>query len=273
MRDLIHDTAQQASMHECFMMKDMNKVVHKVRHMLVKAGGKSLSTSTMANIQHCNTLRSLWISFSFDVNNIRFSQFPNIMFLSLRGCVMERGLPESICELSSLRYLDISGSRITELPPKFWCPYSLQFLNASHSHLRTIHQDVTKLSNLCQLALPVNTSLALSKVHGLGNLSCLQKLSHFTLVRKNGGFRELKGMNQLRGTLSIRAIHTVRNKEEAAEARLADKKYIEELGLHWRINPRTCKPTPSENEVIESLRPYERIQRLKIHRFWGDKLA
>jgi len=75
-------------------------------------------------------------------------------------------------------------------------------------------------------------------------------LSYFTL-RKNGGFQELKGMNQLRGTLCIRSIHTVKSKEEAAEARLVDKKYLKELNLHWRINPDTWTLRPGENEVIE----------------------
>ena len=182
------------------------------------------------------------------------------------------GLHESICELSSLRYLDISHSHIKELPAKFWCLYSLQVVDASCSLLGTIHQDVTKLINLCQLALPEKASLALSRIPGLGNLSCLRNLSYFTVVRKNGVFQELNGMNQLRGTLCIRSIHAVKSKEEAAEARLVDKKYLKELNLHWRINPDTWTLRPGENEVIEGLCPYERIEHLKVHHFWGNRL-
>ncbi|CAO2186857.1 unnamed protein product [Urochloa humidicola] len=269
MHDLIHGTAQQVSMHECFLMKDLNRVVHKLRHMSVEVDGKSLST--MEVIQHLNKLRSLRFGTKLDVEITWFSQLSNILFLSLRGCKLE-GLPESICELSSLRYLDISHSHVKELPERFWRLYSLQVVDANRSRLRTVHQDVIKLTNLRRLALPMKASMALSKVRGLGNLSCLRNLSYFTIVRKNRGFQELKGMNQLRGTLCIRSIHTVKSKEEAAEARLIDKKYLKELDLHWRINPDTLTLRPSENEVIDGLCPYERIERLKVHHFWGDRL-
>jgi len=268
MHDLIHGTAQQASMHECFLMKDLSKVVHKLRHMSVEVDGKSLST--MEGFQHLNKLRSLRFGTKLDVKITWFSQLSNILFLSLRGCKLE-DLPESICEVTSLRYLDISHSHVKDLPAKFWRLYSLQVVDASRSRLRTIHQDVIKLTNLRRLALPMKASLALSKVRGLGNLCCLRNLSYFTL-RKNGGFQELKGMNQLRGTLCIRSIHTVKSKEEAAEARLVDKKYLKELNLHWRINPDTWTLRPGENEVIEGLCPYERIEHLKVHHFWGDRL-
>jgi len=268
--DLIHDTAQQASMHECLLMTDLhNEVIHEWRHMSVEVDGEPLST--LEKILHLNKLRSLRFGAKLKVEMTWFSLLSNILFLSLRGCKLE-GLPESICELSSLRYLDISHSHIKELPAKFWCLYSLQVVDASCSLLGTIHQDVTKLINLRQLALPEKASLALSRIPGLGNLSCLRNLSYFTVVRKNGVFQELNGMNQLRGTLRIRSIGIVKSKEEAAEARLADKKYLKELDLQWRGCNEILKPIPCENEVIDGMFPHETIQHLKVDGFAGDRL-
>jgi len=268
--DLIHDTAQQASMHECLLMTDLhNEVIHEWRHMSVEVDGEPLST--LEKILHLNKLRSLRFGAKLKVEMTWFSLLSNILFLSLRGCKLE-GLPESICELSSLRYLDISHSHIKELPAKFWCLYSLQVVDASCSLLGTIHQDVTKLINLRQLALPEKASLALSRIPGLGNLSCLRNLSYFTVVRKNGVFQELNGMNQLRGTLCIKSIRAVNSMKEAAEARLVDKKHLKELDLHWGDGTRTWNPRPCENEVIDGLCPHETIQHLKVYSFGGDRL-
>jgi hypothetical protein len=92
------------------------------------------------------------------------------------------------------------------------------------------------------------------------------------LPRKNGVFQDLNGMNQLGGMLCIRSIHTVKSKEEAAEARLVDKKYLKQLDLHWPVGYGTWKPRPWENEVIDGMWPHETIQHLKVHGFGGDTL-
>lgn len=190
MHDLIHDTAQQASMHECLLMTDLrNEVIHEWRHMSVEVNGESLST--LENILHLNKLRSLRFGTKLKVEMTWFS--------------------------------------------------------------------------LHQLALPDKASKALSRVRGLGNLPRLGNLSYFTVVRKNGVFQGLNGMNQLGGMLCIRSIHTVKSKEEAAEARLVDKKYLKQLDLHWPVGYGTWKPRPWENEVIDGMWPHETIQHLKVH--------
>ncbi|RCV30165.1 hypothetical protein SETIT_6G072000v2 [Setaria italica] len=181
MHDLIHDTAQYVSIHECFSMKDLSGMTNKPRHMSIEVDGT--------------------FGTELDVEITWFSQLSNILFLSLKGCKL-KSLPQSICGLNSLRYLDISYSNINEVPSKFWCLNSLQVVVAFGSCLRTIRQDVTKLINLRQLALP----------------------------------------------------------EQAAEARLVDKKYLKEIELNWRTNPRVFEPTPRENEVIDGLCPHERIE-------------
>jgi Leucine-rich repeat (LRR) protein len=270
MHDLIHDTAQHVSMHECLLMTDLSYFGrHEFRHMSVEVDAESLNT--MKNIQHLNRLRSLRFGKFFSAEITWFSQLSNILFLSLKGCRLVK-LPESICELSSLRYLDISNSKVKELPEKFWCLYSLQVVDASHSCMETIHKDVTKLIKLRKLALPNKASIALSKLPGLGNLSCLRHLRYFTVGNQEGSIAELKAMNQLRGMLSIKSIHNVNSQEEASAARLVDKKCLKELNLIWRLNPRTSHLSPHENEVADGLRPIERIEGLKIHGFWRNRL-
>ncbi|KAJ1253476.1 hypothetical protein BS78_04G026200 [Paspalum vaginatum] len=273
MHDLIHDMAVSFSTDECLVMqgsRDQHKsrMQNTVRHMSIEAYCESLTR--MGDIQHLSKLHSLRFGIRFDAEITWFSQLSNIIFLSLEGCYLGK-LPESICELSSLRYLDISHSSVEELPKKVKCLYGLQFLDASHSKLRSIQQDVTKLINLRQLALPGEASQALSTMRGLGNLSCLQNLSVYTVVEdSNRGIGELKFMNQLNGSLCIRSLARLRSEEEAAKARLVEKQYLKELVLQWReifTNGFRCN---SENGVFEGLRPHSRIECLKIHGFFGD---
>ncbi|KAL6639776.1 hypothetical protein ACP70R_022598 [Stipagrostis hirtigluma subsp. patula] len=283
MHDLIHDMAQSVSMDECFLMQDLSHqnqrtMLRTIRHMSIGVDGESLSR--LRDIQHLNKLHSLRVGNLFNVEITWFNQLSNILFLSLKGCKL-RKLPESICELNSLRYLDISHSSVRELPEKLWCLYSLQILDASHSSLDTIHQDVTKLINLRHLALPGQASQALSRVSGLGNLSCLRNLTDFRVGKEKGrSIGELKSMNHLSGTLSIRSLCNVQITEEAAMARLFDKQHLKGLMLYWEewgmVSDKsgTVRQSKShDNEVVEGLRPHSNIERLNVHDFFGDSFA
>ncbi|CAL5004998.1 unnamed protein product [Urochloa decumbens] len=273
MHDLIHDMAVSFCTDECLVMQDLSnrnksRMKNTVRHMSIEVGGESLTR--MGDIQHLNKLHSLRFGTRVNAETTWFSQLSNILYLSLKGCELAK-LPEVICELSSLRYLDISHSTVQELPKKFWCLHSLQVLDASCSSLKSIHQDITKLINLHQLALPVEASQAFSMVHGLGNLSCLRNLSEFRVAKDNRrAIGELKFMNQLSGTLCIRFLTNVGSKEEAVEARLVEKQYLKELVLQWR-QTLTDRLMPCENGVLEGLRPHSRIECLKVDGFGGDR--
>uniref|UniRef100_A0A0E0DNE2 NB-ARC domain-containing protein n=1 Tax=Oryza meridionalis TaxID=40149 RepID=A0A0E0DNE2_9ORYZ len=256
MHDLIHDMAQSISVDKCFLMQDLSyqnqrRMPHAVRHMSVEVDSESLSQTR--DIQYLNKLHSLKFGNIFMFEITWFNQLSNILFLSLKGCMLVR-LPDSIGELHSLRYLNISRSHVQELPEKFWCLYCLQVLDASSSSLEVISPDVTKLINLRRLALPMGCSPKLSEISGLGNISLLRNLIHFTVGTGNGRkVGELKGMNQLSGMLTISSIYNVKSKEEAAEARLIDKQYLQALVLQWRDQP-VPRVMNDDNGVAEELR-------------------
>jgi hypothetical protein len=235
--------------------------------MSIEVDGESLTR--MGDIQLLNKLPSLRFGIRFNVEITWFNQLSNVLFLSLKGCHLAK-LPESICELNSLRYLDVSQSCVQEIPSKFFCLYNLQVLDASRSSLKTIHQDVTKLINLRQLALPSEASQTLSRIRGLGNLCCLRNLREFRVATKKWrGIGELKFMNQLNGRLSIRNLSSVTSEEEAAKARLVEKQYLKELVLHYRQT--YADLARSDNGVLEGLRPHSRLECLKVSGFCGDR--
>ncbi|XP_062229739.1 disease resistance protein RGA2-like [Phragmites australis] len=278
MHDLIHDMAMSVSADECILMKDLSyqeqkRMPHTVRHMSVEVSGESMSR--MRDIQYLNKLHSLRFEKKLNVEIKWFNQLSNILYLSLKGCTLVK-LPESIYDLTSLRYLDISGSCVLELPEKFWCLYSLQFFDAPRSYLRRFHQDITKPMSLRHLVLPPTASKALSEIRGLGNLSCLRNLSEFRVGIENGRkIGELKFMNRLSGTLSIRSLRNVRSTEEAAEARLFDKQYLKELLLDWEDESTSGSGQlrRGDSGVVEGLRPNSRIESLKVHEFLGDRFS
>ncbi|KAB8098574.1 hypothetical protein EE612_027894 [Oryza sativa] len=275
MHDLIHDMAQSISVDKCFLMQDLSyqnqrRMPHAVRYMSVEVDSESLSQTR--DIQYLNKLHSLKFGTILMFEITWFNQLSNILFLSLKGCMLVR-LPDSIGELHSLRYLDISRSHVQELPEKLWCLYCLQVLDASSSSLEVISPDVTKLINLRRLAVPMGCSPKLSEISGLGNMSLLRNLIHFTVGIGNGRkISELKGMNQLSGTLTISSIYNVKSKEEAVEARLIDKQYLQALVLLWRDQP-VPRVMNDDNGVAEGLCPPSRIQRLNVDSFAGDSFS
>ncbi|KAF8677131.1 hypothetical protein HU200_046598 [Digitaria exilis] len=128
MHDLIHDMAVSFSTDECLVMQDLrnqnkSRMHDTVCHMSIEVDCESLTR--IGNILHLDKLHSLSFGFRFSVKFTWFSQLSNILFLSLKGCMLVK-LPESICELGSLRYLDISYSNIKDLPQKLCWLYSLQ---------------------------------------------------------------------------------------------------------------------------------------------------
>lgn len=274
MHDLICEMAQPVSVGECFLMQNFSyqnqrTTSHTVRHMSIESDSEAQSRLTnVTTLHHLNKLHSLRLGTRFVIEISWFSQLSNILFLSLKGCSLEK-LPEGICVLNHLRCLDISESSIQEVPNKIECLCSLQVLDASCSSLRTIPEGITKLVNLRCLSLPMEASMKLSKISGLGNLSSLRNLSYFKVGTVTGRrIGELKDMSLLGGTLHIMSLVNVQSREEAAEARLVDKQYLKVLILQWRGHI-SLHLKSDENYVLEGLHPPSGIECLMVRGFGG----
>ncbi|KAF5178494.1 Disease resistance protein rga2 [Thalictrum thalictroides] len=89
-----------------------------------------------------------------------------------------------------------------------------------------------RLKSLRHLELDGNYHLC-SMPPGIGNLTGLQTVSEFIVGPERGQMKELKNMNNIRGSLCIRQLEELSNPEEALEANLANKKYLDRLKLQW----------------------------------------
>lgn len=206
------------------------------------------------------------------------SQLPNDIFLGLKllrtldmsGTHIEE-VPGSIGKLESLRYLDISETPIKRLPESLDRLYCLQTLNLKACFgLIALPRGLGRLVNLCHLDLDILSQLK-SMPRGMGNLIKLQTLRAFLVGKNDGcGIGELKNMNEIRGSFCISRLENVSNAEEAKEAALSDKKYVDKLELRWHnCGNDDCHDT---TEILESLQPHFHLQELQLTSYGGSRL-
>lgn len=286
MHELMKDLAQFVSGEICFRLEDkLNdrnpcKVFEKARHSSYVRGKRDVFTKFEA----FNGLECLRTFLPLDpvgetgvgylANKVLSDLLPNLRclrVLSFNGYRITE-LPDSIGTLRHLRYLDLSHTAIKCLPESASTLYNLQALILLQCH--SLSKLPTKMGNLTNLRHLCISETRLKKMPlQMHRLISLQTLSHF-VVGKNGGsgIGDLRNMLHLQGKLLITGLQNVVSFGDAAEAKLKEKKGLDELVLQWnnnfdvltndrveeevfdRINVRGNKMTrfPSFREVIEA---------------------
>ncbi|XP_050378577.1 putative disease resistance RPP13-like protein 1 [Argentina anserina] len=199
-----------------------------------------------------------------------FLSFKELRTLNLSQTAVSE-LPSSIRNLKELRYLDLSNTHITRLPESIDSLLTLQTIRLRGCvRFRQLPKGMKKLVNLRHIDLHITRQLRSMPSH-LGSLTSLQTLSAF-LVGRDDGYRivELKNLNDLRGVLCISRLENVASEEEAAEAALADKKWLQKLELRWSTvyNEKIVE----QEQIIECLKPHAGVRELVIQHYAGSKL-
>lgn len=203
---------------------------------------------------------------------------PRDLFLSLKNLrtlnlsqTRISEVPSSIRNAKSLRYFDLSNTPITRLPESIDSLHHLQTIKLRGCvHFLQLPKGMKKLINLRHIDLDIIRQLRAMPPY-LGNLTNLQSLSAF-LVGREEGYRigELKNLNDLRGVLRISRLENVSNKDEAEEAALIDKNCLQRLELRWS-NVFTEKIEEQE-KILECLRPHASLKELQIQHYAGSRL-
>ncbi|XP_010931585.1 putative disease resistance protein RGA3 [Elaeis guineensis] len=274
MHDAIHDLAQSMSVDECHRLEDGKgtSARGRIRHLSFSCDDTMFTSFELFyGFRRLRTLMLLrgYKSMTAPVPDGLFFKLRCLRVLDLHRRDITQ-LPDSIGNLKQLRYLGLPGSEIKTLPSSICKLYNLQALVLKDCNsLRELPEGVTNLINLRHLQ--AHTRL-LSDITGIGKLTHLQELEEF-VVRKERGCRiaELKNMTELRGNLCIRSLENVASGEEASEARLNTKEYLNVLEFTWEDNrDACCHEEYLDEKVLEGLRPHCELKELTIKNFAGS---
>ncbi|XP_042006909.1 putative disease resistance RPP13-like protein 1 [Salvia splendens] len=192
----------------------------------------------------------------------------SLRVLSLSGYSITE-LPSSICNLIRLRYLNLSGTSVVKLPDTLGDIYNLQTLSLRNCRaICKLPSTMGKLSNLRHLDNSTTDQLKDIPVE-IGVLKNLQTLPKIVLSKEGDlGLRELRDLKQLRGSLAIFELQNVTNIEDVKEASLCTHE-LDELQLTCGSKMDDTRDKSTEEEVMDSLHPHEKLRSLKISHYGG----
>ncbi|TKY63574.1 putative disease resistance RPP13 protein 1 [Spatholobus suberectus] len=180
-------------------------------------------------------------------------------------------LPDSIGKLIHLRYLNLSRTSIETLPESLCNLYNLQTLKLFRcSKLTKLPSDMQNLVNLRHLVIDGTSVKEMPR--GMGKLNHLQYLDFFIVGKhEENKIKELGGLSNLHGSLSVWSLENVTKSDEALEARIMDKKHINSLSLEWSIRNNNGTDFQIELDVLCKLQPHQDLESLSISSYKGTR--
>ncbi|GLU08350.1 hypothetical protein SLE2022_252680 [Rubroshorea leprosula] len=259
MHDLIHDFAQSISKSETVILKTRSSRgnISGFRHLNLICDQLMVPT-ILGDVAQLHTLFS-----EHGFPHGMLGNFKMLRVLNFPYAFDAEELSACFANMKSLRYLDISGTQIKELPRFVTNLYNLQtfrFLNC-----RSIKMPPKGIGSLINLR-HVYFSYEENMPANIGRLSNLQTLPLFFVgATKGRKIEELECLSQLRGRLEIRNLELVKDKSEAMRAKLHEKA-VNDLNMRWG------KEGNQDEDVLEGLRPHSNLQRLAIYGYGGKNL-
>uniref|UniRef100_A0A6P6G6D0 putative disease resistance RPP13-like protein 1 n=1 Tax=Ziziphus jujuba TaxID=326968 RepID=A0A6P6G6D0_ZIZJJ len=280
MHDLMTDLARFVSKEYCFTLEEGNSkdIVMKVRHLAYVTGYVKNDLKRLDSVFEATRLRTLLplemsmftsTYLSNEVVDNVILKLRHLRALSLSKIQGFNKLPESIGELRHLRYLDLSETMIYRLPESVSMLHNLQTLNLSDCYYLTeLPKDMHHLINLRHLDISYCYKLV-EMPRQVSKLKNLQTLSTFFAGKENGTkIQELRELSNLRKKLCLENLQNVINVEDALEAKLLNKKYLEELQFSWKGEPDDSR---HDMDVLDKLMPHMNLEMLYIKGYGGTR--
>lgn len=235
---------------------------------------QNLPTSNFQQLERFLHLKTLWFLRS---HKSRIQQVPYQFFISLkllrvlnlsRTRISE--LPNSIRHLRGLIYLDLSYSLLKNLPRSIANLQGLKTLKLQNCRdLVTLPKNTFNLTKLQHLDLGSLCTLN-SMPPRLGELTQLRRLSAFLVGHEpRCGISEVSNLNHLQGELCLSRLENVPNSIDATAANLSDKSMLRSLTLQWSQRQRS--DSLIADEVIESLQPSTNLKYLQLLGYGGSR--
>jgi len=276
MHDMVHDFAQSLTKNECFSVdidgvseSKIDSFSKDARHSMVVFRNYN---SLPATIHSFKKLRSLIVYGGLSSVN---AALPNLIAnlsclrtLRLSRCGIEE-VPSNIGKLIHLRHVDLSGNEIRELPEEMCELYNMLTLDVSYcSELERLPDNIGRLVKLRHLNVSNGQFV---KMRGVEGLSSLRELDDFHVSGndKESNIGDLRNLNHLQGSLTIRWLGDVKDPDEVKKAEMKSKKHLTRLGLFFES--RTDREKINDGEVLEALEPMTppNIDSLRIYYYKG----
>ncbi|XP_058107266.1 putative disease resistance protein RGA3 [Magnolia sinica] len=293
--DLVHDLAQYVAGSDCSVVeisKEASLNLNNVRHSFLvdndEAGDEAHKLASIsATLCKAHKLRTLLLQYS------RISKVPDKLFhhlrrlraldfrpryydISVSRSTDIKKLPKTVGQLKHLRYLDLSGMDIEELPEELSNCINLQTLILDYCQtLRKLPRGMRKMISLRHLEFEGLYNLRYLP-EGIGRLTELRTLTKFIVGGDDQGCKcgELRHLNHLQGNLRITRLEGVRSRDEASEAELHEKQHLRALSLEY--DDLDGEPLDDEvkrmEDVLESLQPHKNLKEIEIQNYIGSKL-
>ncbi|KAK4412778.1 putative disease resistance protein RGA3 [Sesamum alatum] len=257
MHDLIHDMARLISTHACLRREDNHPTEEctswrNTRHFSLLC--QSLEPVILKGsvwYKNLRTFRVIRENFgNIQVSYDLFLKLKALRVLELSGLGLDE-LPDSIDHLKHLRYLNLSENHFRKLPASVTNLFGLQTLKLEQC-LQLLELP-SKMKNMVSLRhLHLDIKQLNSMPPEFGKLVNLQSLSAYVVGRsRECGIGELKNMTSLRGSMCIKNLENVSNVNEAKEAMLHMKPFLDKLELEWDDSG----PINNAEEILAGLRP------------------
>ncbi|SPT20075.1 unnamed protein product [Triticum aestivum] len=302
--DLLHDLALKVASHECLSLHHSNvrsvEIRPSIRHLSIIIDGQDDSNgitdenfkSELRKLKTKLKVQNLQTLIIFGGGDESFVNIFRDLFMEANAlrvlCLPTLSYPlvsmfHNVSSLLHLRYLKLGTSMSQmHLPTTISRFYHLKILDLQEWCCSLVlPRDMSNLAKLCHFLARYDELY--SGIYNVGKLKLLQELKFFAVNKESEGFElnQLEHLAQIRelGIYNLEKIHT---KEEALEAKLIHKEYLQKLSLHWDSARSNTDPDPSVEEVVlESLQPPKNLRKLRIngHRgsscptWLGDKLA
>ncbi|EAZ37666.1 hypothetical protein OsJ_22001 [Oryza sativa Japonica Group] len=275
MHDLMNDLAFHTSNGECYRLDvdEPEEIPPAVRHLSILA--ERIDLLCTCKLQRLRTLiiwnkdRCFCPRVCVEANF--FKEFKSLRLLDLTGCCL-RHSPD-LNHMIHLRCLILPYTN-HPLPESLCSLYHLQMLSV---HPHSCFMDTgpvifpKNLDNLSSIFyIDIHTDL-LVDLASAGNIPFLRAVGEFCVEKaKVQGLEILKDMNELQEFLVISSLENVNNKDEAANAQLANKSQISRLKLQWDSSNADSK-SDKEYDVFNALRPHPGLKELTVDGYPGYK--